>query len=61
MEYSPIKLNYKIIENEKIVGTGEIYSTFCHSLTEMYIDYAPDKYSIEFEHNGKTFRISSPY
>jgi hypothetical protein len=61
MEYNPLKLNYKIIANNTVVGAGEIYSMFCNGLTEMYVDYDPAKYSIEFEHNGQVILVNSPY
>jgi hypothetical protein len=60
MEYNPLKVNYKIIKNNKVVGYGEIYSMLCNGLTEMYIDYDPS-YSIEFEYNGKTVIVNNPY
>ena len=61
MEYNPLKINYKIIANNTVVGTGEIYSMFCNGLTEMFIDYAPARYSIEFEYKGKVILVNSPH
>jgi hypothetical protein len=61
MEYNPLKINYKIIANNTVVGTGEIYSMFCNGLTEMFVDHDPVKYSIEFEYNGKVILVNSPY
>ena len=61
MEYNPIKVLYRILYNNEIVHTGEIYSVFLDGLSEMYIDYDPSKYKIEIDYQGKTFLIESPY
>jgi hypothetical protein len=61
MEYNPIKVNYKILDNNIVVHKGEIYSVFLDGLSEIYIDYDPKRYKIEIEYQGKTFLIESPY
>jgi len=61
MEYNPIKVNYKILDDNIVVHTGEIYSVFLDGLCEMYIVYDPKRYKIQVEYQGKVFFIESPY
>lgn len=49
----PKLLKFKLIENNKVVHSGEFYSQFITMMNDMYMDFEPNsRYTLVIEYNG---------
>lgn len=60
MGFDLIIVKYEVINNGKIVHSGEAHTSWLNSLCDMYLDFNNSKNILKIYYKDKTFEISSP-